>query len=84
MAWTYSDWPSQSGTAAKLARLNLHITEVSNSVGKEVSADGKAVSSQATQAYLTTLFAQQNRLESKPGLGIGGGVSVAGFGGTIQ
>lgn len=35
-AWTYSDWPSESGKAAHLTRLNLHIGEVADTIGDDV------------------------------------------------
>lgn len=82
MAWTYSNWPSAGSSSAQLTSLRLHIQEVSDSVGKEVSADGKAVSSDATQKYLDTLLGRLDKLEARAGRGIGGGVSVAGFGST--
>ncbi len=34
MAWTYSNWTSQSTAAARLTRLRLHITEVSDVLAK--------------------------------------------------
>lgn len=81
MAWTYSDWTSQATDAARLTRLNLHITEVSDAVGREIDADGKRVSSAAVQQYLDTLLRQRERLESRTagGSSVNGGVSFADF-----
>lgn len=79
MAWTYNNWSSQSTTAARLASLRLHIDEVSAQIGKEISADGKAVSTNALQVYLTGLWGQRDKLEQRPDAGINGGVSLASF-----
>lgn len=81
MAWTYSDWASQATAAAQLARLNLHIGELTDSVGREVDADGKRVSSQAVQALLDRMLSERARLEARAGsaASINGGVSYAGF-----
>ena len=65
MAWTYSDWPSQTTLAARLTRLRLHYEEVADMIGREVSADGKAVSSNANQQYLDRLMTQLDKLEER-------------------
>jgi len=84
MAWTYSNWTSQSTSAARLTRLRLHVTEVSDKVGQELAADGKSVGSSALQAYLGALLTRMDKLEGRSASAIGGGVSVAGFGSTVQ
>lgn len=82
MAWTYSDWVTLTGTA-RVTRLRQHVREVSDSIGREVSADGKSVSSNATQAYLDKLMVRLDNEERRPGVNgsIAGGVSLADFGG---
>lgn len=67
MAWSYSDWPTLSTTALKLARLNLHIAEVADRIGNERTAGEYSTGSGTLGGYMTTLLAQQARLEAKPG-----------------
>ena len=82
MAWTYSDWITykRSAPAAALSRLQLHIQEVSDKIGREVSADGKAVSSSALTQYLDRISAQEAELLAALGpTEGGGGVTYANF-----
>ena len=83
MAWTYSDWVSQSTPAAQLARLNLHMKEVADSVGKELGSDGKTMSSAAVERMLDKLHIRRERLQSIAG-GVAGGVSLARFSGRRE
>jgi hypothetical protein len=83
MAWTYSDWVSQSTPAAQLTRLNLHIKEVSDAVGNEIGSDGKSRSSAATERMLDRLHKHRERLQAIAG-GVGGGVSLARFSGRRE
>lgn len=54
MAWTYSDWRTyaDSNPAAKLARLRLHIQEISDAITADVS---KAGASRGSNPLVTTL-----------------------------
>lgn len=81
MAYTYHDWITQSTTAAQITRLRLHIAEVALLVGREVSADGKAVGSNSTQRYLDSLYKRLDVLMAMPDAtgAVAGGVSHADF-----
>lgn len=65
MAWAYSDWRSQTTTTAQLARLALHMEELTDAVGKELDADGKHVSSNAIQQLLASLEKTYQNLERR-------------------
>ena len=82
MAWTYGDWVTYAPGASRLARLRLHVQEVSDQVVREVSADGKSVSSSAVQAYLNGLMDRMDSEERRAASNgaVAGGVSVADFG----
>jgi|GEM_PF-3095120 len=80
MTWTHAVWLTLTTPAAQLATLNLHIAEVAQAIGNEVSADGKSRGSAATQAYLRALMDERRGLLSIVG-GVGGGVSLARFSG---
>lgn len=77
MAWTYADWVTITDPAASLARLNLHIQEVSEQIGKERGSDGYTEASFANQRYLDSLMGERAKLISVPGVGPGsnGGLS---------
>lgn len=77
MAWTYSDWRSQSTAAQQLARLNLHMQEVSDKIGAEVGASGYQRSSHALTNYLELLETQRVGLSSAAATG--GGVAFGRF-----
>ena len=58
--WTYSNWNQQAlfpdGSTARLAQLDLHITEVSNAIScGGYSIRGRSVTVQDLQHYLNTL-----------------------------
>ncbi|HRI52472.1 MAG TPA: hypothetical protein PLW65_20045 [Pseudomonadota bacterium] len=65
MAWTYSDWAQQTTPALRLARLNLHIEEVTDKIGNEISGDGYAKGSNALTTLLDKLYARQSELEKR-------------------
>lgn len=67
MAWTYSNWTSQSTAAAKLTRLNLHITEVSDILAKiqDGSISGQQWSRFDLPRYLEQLYKERDRLEKE-------------------
>lgn len=77
MAWTYADWVTITDPAASLARLNLHIQEVSEQIGKERGSDGFNEGSFATRLYYDNLMEERAKLISVPGVGPGsnGGLS---------
>ena len=60
--WTYGDWRSQTTAADRLARLNLHLQEVSNRIGQERDAGDLSVSSHALGRYITLLEEQREKL----------------------
>lgn len=63
MAWTYYDYESQSTTAEKRARLELHIAEVSAEVGPDLSIAGRSRTHSALVSYLQQLQARLKELE---------------------
>lgn len=67
MSWTYSDWRSQSTKALRLARLRLHMTEVSDKIDNEVSGHGFTEGSGSVTQYLDKLQVQCDRLEASIG-----------------
>ena len=82
MAWTYSDWRSQSTDSAKLARLALHIEEVSNKQGGKLGVSGGGMSIQFDSNYLATLNAEYVKLDSTVRrFASGGPVSLANLNG---
>lgn len=64
MAWTYSDWRSyaDSSPAAKLARLRLHIEEVSDQITADVSKGASSRSVSPLNQYLAMLEKREDRL----------------------
>lgn len=61
-AWTYADWRSQTGDAARLARLRLHQEEVSGAIRADVAGGGMSRSSSHLVEYLKVLNADESRL----------------------
>ena len=57
MTWTYSDWRSyaDSNPSAKLARLRLHIEEVTDAITADVTKGGSSRSSNPLLGYLSML-----------------------------
>lgn len=66
MAYVYNDWATYPNAVAQLARLNLHIAEVSLQMGPDVSSDGKSRNTGSLSAYLNTLLAQRDMLMADP------------------
>lgn len=77
MAWTYADWRTQTTVTGKRDRLAMHIAEVSQQVGPEVSADGKSKGSGSLTSYMALLNDEYNKLEQSPGSMTGGGFMLA-------
>lgn len=75
MAWTYSDWTSQTTATARLTRLRLHMTEVADKISNERSGDGVSRGSGSLTQYYDGLRSQAERLESMPGVNGTGSVS---------
>lgn len=77
MAWTYSDWRSQTTTAAQIARLKLHIQELTDAFGPNVSGSDMSVDRSALPQMIQALELKLAELERSPSLRVGGGVSYA-------
>ena len=75
MAWTYSDWRSQSTTAAQITRLKLHMTEVSDAFGPSVSGADMSVDRAEVRQYLKDLKDELAELEASPSACTNGGLS---------
>lgn len=68
MAWTYSDYESQATPALKLARLELHIAEVSAGAGgAAVAGDGRSRDPRAITEYLQFLKERRTELRRESG-----------------
>lgn len=65
VTWTYSDWRSEATPAARLARLNKHLEEVSGFV---LASSSKGRSLTLQQNYLEKLEEQRLRLERQIGI----------------
>lgn len=78
MAYSYANWASQGTPAARLARLNLHIDEVSAQMGPDVASLGHSRSLGSLVQYHATLMQRQKELQMAVG-GIAGGVSLTSF-----
>jgi hypothetical protein len=78
LAWTYSDWITQTTDSTRLTRLRLHIQEVSDKITQEVSSGGNSRSSSALQAYLADIRKEEKSLAAAVS-GASGGVSRARF-----
>lgn len=67
MNWTYSDWRSQGSAAARLARLRLHMQEVSDAIAsaQSLAKDGASKSTHDYVGYLAELQREEHRLEMK-------------------
>ena len=65
MAWTYSDWVTLDNVGnARLARLRLHIQEVSDRITEELSSSGRSISSASLTQYLKDLKSEENQFGS--------------------
>lgn len=74
MAWTYSDWRSQTTSAAKLSRLRLHMQEITDAIHTrtvQVGADGKSLSRETLMGLLTSLEGQEKSLAAAAATGGG-------------
>jgi hypothetical protein len=68
MAWTYSDWVTYADGSAKLARLRLHVQEVSDKLSNpDYSTEGLSVSRSQLPGYLSTIKSDLASLESRVG-----------------
>ena len=61
MAWTYSDYTTLSG-AARLARLQFHIKEVSDRLTENYSIQGRSKQVDPLQKYLDTLKTEEDKM----------------------
>jgi len=67
MAYTYSDWITQTSVSGKLTRLRLHIQEVSDLVTASVGSDGTNYNPNVLNEYLRDLRADERRLANRAG-----------------
>ena len=65
MAWTYSDWITQSTLTTRLSRLRLHIQEVSAKIDIEIAGDGKSRASATLGRYYEKLIDQEAALAKR-------------------
>lgn len=63
MAWSYSDWLTESYGSTRLSKLRSHIQEVSDALSAELTAGAQSRSTHAVQRYLDTLLAKLPREE---------------------
>lgn len=78
--YTYHDWQQQTDPAARLARLRLHLAEVSAAITAAVSANGSSRSASDLRQYWQDLTAQEEKLVAQHGLdGSSAGLQVGVF-----
>lgn len=77
MAWTYSDWITQSDQTTKVERLKLHIQEVSDQVSFNFSAEGYSRQNDTNERYLAGLHKHLAVQEAKLAAASGTGRPVA-------
>lgn len=65
MTWTYSDWRAQATPALRLARLNLHLQELTDAVGRELSGDGKSKSETNITRLLELAEKEREKLQAR-------------------
>lgn len=63
--WTYSDWRSQATAALRLSRLNLHLQELTDAVGREISGDGKSKSENNIARMIEILEKERDTLQTR-------------------
>lgn len=76
MAWTSTDWISESTDALRLTALRLHIAEVSAAIENRADAvgkDGASLTRPQILQYLDTLLRERDRLEGKASRATAGG-----------
>lgn len=74
MAWVYGDWRSQGTSAARLARLRLHLQEVGDALlsrATSVTADGKSMTREQLQTYYDRLDEREQSLAAAGSAGGG-------------
>jgi len=62
MAYSYSDWRLQSSPADKLARLDLHLSEVAAQMGIDTAGPDHSVSRKELRNYYDSLVAERKEL----------------------
>lgn len=79
MSWVYGDYITIDSPRERLARLRLHIQEVSNAISSpDLSGDGKSVQYGTLQTYLESLKTEERSLAVTAGGGlINGGASLS-------
>lgn len=65
MAYVYADFETYSDAASRLARLRLHIAEVSATLGPDMSSAAGSVSHSSTVEYLAHLNTRRVDLENE-------------------
>lgn len=69
MAWTYSDWITQTSGSTRLSQLRLHIQEVSNAIqaNQTINVNGRQIGKFALVDYLKQLRADEKELSAALG-----------------
>lgn len=76
MSWAYSDWRSQATPALRLARLNLHLQELTDAVGRELAGDGKSKSENNIARLIELAEKEREKLQERVDrTGASGGVT---------
>lgn len=65
MAWTYSDWRSQSTDSARLTRLRQHMDEVNAQIAAAVSDGGASRSTADLVSLLDRLVIEEDKLVAR-------------------
>ncbi|MEM8757515.1 MAG: hypothetical protein AAGF47_07015 [Planctomycetota bacterium] len=69
MAWTYSDWVTIKSRADRLARLRLHVQEISEKIDIDYEADGFKRLASPVRLYYDRMMKEVERLERVGGRG---------------
>lgn len=62
MAWTYSDWRSQSSDSARLTRIRLHIQELTDYMAADSGSSHGTVAFANIRALIASLELQERTL----------------------
>ena len=67
MAWSYSDWESQSTDAARLTRLRQHLDEIHAVMDASMGGPVSSINFDTLNNYLKYLSERRRELEAKVG-----------------
>lgn len=63
--WVHHDWRSEAGDAARLAKLKLHLAEVTLRIAEKVNSEGQGVDSKNVLEYYESLKEEARELQER-------------------